>query len=235
MLVYLTAILPDDVFKSLTREDGIFENLSALFFLATSILFFLLFSSTKYFNDADIKNRYVTRGSRVFFLIFGLVFFFGFGEEISWGQRIFGFQTPEKMMERNVQEEFNLHNMEFFNIRNKDGERKEGIQKLFTMKQMFLGSFFMYLFVLPLAVKYSSKVRNLTRKIFLPVPSIWLGVFFLGNYIVYRISRGVFPWETQWGLTELQEFNFSIILMLLPFCWFAFNRSESASLPETAY
>lgn len=33
------------------------------------------------------------------------------GEEISWGQRLFGFKPPEVFLERNFQQELNLHNV----------------------------------------------------------------------------------------------------------------------------
>lgn len=35
-------------------------------------------------------------------------------EEISWGQRILGFETPELLRKGNVQGEFNLHNLPWF-------------------------------------------------------------------------------------------------------------------------
>ena len=35
-------------------------------------------------------------------------------EEISWGQRIFGFRTPAVFSAENAQGEFNLHNLKFF-------------------------------------------------------------------------------------------------------------------------
>ncbi len=41
----------------------------------------------------------------------GLVFLFGAGEEISWGQRIFGFESPDWFATQNVQGETNLHNL----------------------------------------------------------------------------------------------------------------------------
>ena len=41
----------------------------------------------------------------------GIVLLFIAGEEISWGQRIFGYPTPDWIAERNLQEEFNLHNL----------------------------------------------------------------------------------------------------------------------------
>lgn len=42
-----------------------------------------------------------------------LICVFGAGEEISWGQRVFGIQTPEALAARNTQGEFNLHNLTF--------------------------------------------------------------------------------------------------------------------------
>jgi hypothetical protein len=33
-------------------------------------------------------------------------------EEISWGQRLFGFATPERLAEANWQAEFNFHNVQ---------------------------------------------------------------------------------------------------------------------------
>jgi hypothetical protein len=35
-------------------------------------------------------------------------------EEISWGQRLLGYQTPEIVESRNIQDEFNLHNIRVF-------------------------------------------------------------------------------------------------------------------------
>ena len=38
-------------------------------------------------------------------------------EEISWGQRIFGFENPEFMKAHNVQQEINIHNLDLFQPR----------------------------------------------------------------------------------------------------------------------
>ncbi len=43
--------------------------------------------------------------------VFGLAFLFGAGEEISWGQRLFGWQTPDWFAQHNRQAEINLHNL----------------------------------------------------------------------------------------------------------------------------
>jgi hypothetical protein len=49
----------------------------------------------------------------VLLLLLGLTLFHLLcaGEEISWGQRLFGFATPEAVVKHNQQQEFNLHNL----------------------------------------------------------------------------------------------------------------------------
>ena len=224
LLAYLTIYLPKDTFLSLSQEDGIFEYLTAALFLGASISFFVLFANARNFRQEEDRSVYSSYGRRYAFFILGLVFFFGFGEEISWGQRIFGFATPEGLEAKNVQEEFNIHNLEIFNIKSKEGVRKEGLQTLFTMKQMFLASFLGYLLIVPLFSRYVKRIDKLLKQFYIPVPPLWLGVFFLGNYLGYRIIRGINPWELQWGLTEVQEFNFAVLLLLLPLTWMGLNK-----------
>ncbi|HAZ13992.1 MAG: ribose 5-phosphate isomerase B [Bdellovibrionales bacterium GWA2_49_15] len=48
---------------------------------------------------------------RVGLIILGLVFLFGAGEEISWGQRIFGNTSPAFFANNNTQGETNFHNL----------------------------------------------------------------------------------------------------------------------------
>lgn len=55
---------------------------------------------------------------RHLFLIGWVLLMFVFaGEELSWGQRLFGFATPEVVGRSNIQNEFNLHNLAFFQSR----------------------------------------------------------------------------------------------------------------------
>lgn len=47
---------------------------------------------------------------RLFFALLALVCFYVVGEEISWGQRLFLFASPEFFQRHNLQQEVNLHN-----------------------------------------------------------------------------------------------------------------------------
>ena len=51
--------------------------------------------------------------SSLYLLLIAGAFFVGM-EELSWGQRILGYQEPKFWTERNVQSEFTIHNLDFF-------------------------------------------------------------------------------------------------------------------------
>ena len=82
----------------LTREDSWVENLTAGFLLVAGLLLFVTASA-----DKGIR--------RGIYMLGGLALLFGAGEEISWGQRLFGFATPEFLKTVNTQDEFNVHNI----------------------------------------------------------------------------------------------------------------------------
>ncbi len=86
---------------NLWAEGHFVENLQSIL-LFFSIL--LLFSSAKRIKKENINIHY--------FLIvqcLGLIYFFG--EEISWGQHIFKWESPDIFLKQNIQEETNLHNI----------------------------------------------------------------------------------------------------------------------------
>lgn len=85
----------------LCREDGVVEyGTSGLYFAAAGL--FLAVART-----ADGWRKLWGAG-------LALVSFFVAGEEISWGQRLIGLTTPEGLAQVNVQNEFNLHNIDGF-------------------------------------------------------------------------------------------------------------------------
>jgi len=82
-----------------TYEDMYGEWAQFFFFFATFIFSLL--------NTLDSKSgRY-----RWFFVLLAVASFYTFMEEISWGQRLFGFDTPEYFAKNSYQDEANLHNL----------------------------------------------------------------------------------------------------------------------------
>ena len=88
-----------DTYEVLTREDGLFENLTALLFFLTALLLGVIAAMGR-----GIPGRWL-------YVLGALAFAFATGEEISWGQRIFGFATPDYLRAINTQNEFTLHNI----------------------------------------------------------------------------------------------------------------------------
>ncbi|MDD5014567.1 MAG: hypothetical protein PHW73_05630 [Atribacterota bacterium] len=78
-------------------EDGFFESLTAVFAIMASLLCLI----SIYFNN---DNAFIKYALFVLFFLFGM-------EEISWGQRIFGWNTPNALSSINYQNETNIHNI----------------------------------------------------------------------------------------------------------------------------
>ena len=97
-LFFLSLQLIDHpLLHNLIKEDGLLENSSALLYFTASVFFIILWKKTRFRN--------------IWYLGFFLMFFLVAGEEISWGQRIFNLSTPESLVEINVQQETNFHNI----------------------------------------------------------------------------------------------------------------------------
>ena len=95
---YLLLIDPR-LFAALTQEDSWVEYLTAALFMLTSVLLFF---------TAAAERSLWRRGV---YVLGGIVMVFAAGEEISWGQRILGFATPDLLIGMNRQDEFNVHNI----------------------------------------------------------------------------------------------------------------------------
>lgn len=168
-------------------EDHFFEWMTSLSFLFCSVIFSYL--------AAKRKN--------IIFLLMAAAFFVGFGEEVSWGQRILGFETPESLYAINMQREFNFHNIMTWEI--------NFMFKLFTL---------CFGIMLPFCVFHSRWISNLARKMRIPVPPITLGIFFLIDWIVFRLFiefvlvEGAAP-KYYFACTEIYEYLTSLILLVI--------------------
>jgi len=87
-------------------EGGFFESLTAIVFGISSI--FVLRALRSYFSKKRTKKTSAVLPFS--YIVLALGFFILAMEEISWGQRIFGWQTPPFLASINLQGETNLHN-----------------------------------------------------------------------------------------------------------------------------
>lgn len=140
-----------DAFLHVVREDGWVEYLTTLFLILGAII--LGINAVKAVKKRNTKQI-------LFFTFAMLVFIFGAGEEVSWGQRIFGVETGDYFLEKNYQGETNLHNLEFGGV---------DINKLIFSQLMFFVLILYYVF-LPILVYKIKFVKKLVLDFGVPMP-----------------------------------------------------------------
>ena len=160
------------------QEDGVIESLGAFFFLIASLFLFGAF-----FRLRKIKLAVHKKFETIWILALGLLFFVAFGEEISWGQRIFNFDTPEALKEINHQKEFNLHNINMVHGLDENGERKTGIAALITSHRLFYALLIGYFIIIPLIMLFSIWPQRLFTVLQMPVAPVWIGCIFFAVFL----------------------------------------------------
>ncbi|MDX9702521.1 MAG: hypothetical protein RBU23_05695 [Candidatus Auribacterota bacterium] len=188
-----------ETFKIFAREDGWAENLTAIFyFIAT--LFFIIYLIKCHNKEQIYFLNFV--GKYKFYILFLLMFLFIGGEEISWGQRIFNFSTPEDLLKINKQSEFNLHNIEFFDT------FWGGQYRALSLMALTLGCLFPVL-------NLNKLINKFMRTINFPIINLSLIMLFFGTYIMGKIGSAILP-DTQ-NITELRELHFSFGFFIFAF------------------
>ncbi len=95
--------LDDEYFITVfTTEDGLIEWLTVVALAVTAVVCFCRVVSLW----GERRPLFL-----VMTMLLGLLFLFGAGEEISWGQRIFNTESSEFFQQHNAQGETNLHNL----------------------------------------------------------------------------------------------------------------------------
>lgn len=155
----LASILHNDRtgYMALTSEDGPVEWCTVICLVLSGIL------SAAIALKLVASNR--TARHTCFFAIFAVLCFIASGEEVSWGQRIFGFGTPHFFQQHNYQNETSIHNLVPVHLKH--------------LGRFILGSAMcIYGILLPLAAR-NPRLRRLFRTRGLAVPPPALSVSFL--------------------------------------------------------
>ncbi|WP_412509257.1 hypothetical protein [Roseovarius sp. SYSU LYC5161] len=158
-------------------EDKLVEYGTAVFLLMASLVL--------------LRNAGALRGRRAptlavgLTLVYALMFFAAAGEEISWGQRIIGWESGEFFEEHNKQNETNFHNLV--------------VGDLHLAKTLF-GSvlttvLLLYLVALPLAYPRLAPIRRLADRLAVPVPGTRHAIFAVAASIVIAAIDVHRKWE----------------------------------------
>lgn len=187
----MSQTMENDAFSShwMVREDGFLECMTALALFAAALLCWL--------RGWTLWNN----KSRLFSIccfFYGAVLFFGMGEEISWGQRIFDIETPEAWAEVNYQAETNLHNLVIADV---------NINRLIFGKVLAIG-LVVYLLVMPAMYRKYDAVRSSLDKLAIPIPTASLIIAILAVVLLVETSPA-----TKKG--EMSEFAICWLMFLV--------------------
>jgi hypothetical protein len=178
-----------EAFMIYLREDGLVENLQVVFLLAA-------------FGVAVYNCFHIPVSGKHYYLItwigLAFLFFFAAGEEISWGQRIFNFETTGFFDSNNLQHETNLHNLVIGGIK---------VNKLVFSQMMAVFMGFYFIFLRFLAAKVDT-VNRLVKLFHIPIPR-W-------NHVIALIISLILC--SQYHLmkaAELRELAFTVIMFLV--------------------
>ncbi|PJB54366.1 MAG: hypothetical protein CO099_02010 [Bdellovibrio sp. CG_4_9_14_3_um_filter_39_7] len=142
--------------------------------------------------------------------LLAFLFFFGAAEEISWGQRIFDFKTPEWFMAHNTQGEFNLHNLKFGN---------------FKVNRIIFGTVLgiviaFYFLILPLLYKKMKKLKDFADGFAIPVPKL----YHIIAYILLAIIAKSIPSPKKGEILEFGGIWIFILMIFEPYNREFFSR-----------
>lgn len=185
------SFLNPELYYTYTEEDGYIEYFTAFFLLATSVLCFY---------KASLSGGKLPK---LFFYTAFVIFFFGFGEEISWGQRIFGFETPANLEKVNAQKEFNLHNTHLDGI---------NLNKLIFGKVLY-SCVFIYFLGFPILYRLKAWFKELVNKVSLPIPTTIQSLVYMVTFFSILLIREGEKWELQ----EFSLASFVFFAFLLPY------------------
>jgi hypothetical protein len=188
----------------LRAEDGVWETLGAVALLGAGGL--LVYAGL-------MRDR--GSAPRRMLVCLGVLLVVGGAEEVSWGQRLFGFATPQVFRAVNVQAEVNVHNVGGY-----------------WANYLLMLGFFFYVGLLPLLERTFADVRGVVTAVGLPVPPLAFAPFgligaFLGDH---PLLTALWP-PSSWRLSEARETLFSLVMLGVALDRWLLARRLPSALP----
>jgi len=177
LIGFAAALIGDNVYKILTGEDRLAENLQVYCWLLAFGMGWLVISRFANAGRYGMAFLYFCLNAGIFLII---------GEEVSWGQRLFGWQTPEALKAVNRQHETNIHSL-------------EGMIDTFRSLYLLIGAYGTILPLLFFRARKSASYRNIFS---LLAPHYTLLPYFLVT-LIWRVYLSF------WKLPEKYYFEIS--------------------------
>ncbi len=211
LMGYSVLFLDDKTVQLVAGEEMLLETLGAIWFMVCSALCYLL-----------LRGRQHSEQHRREVWVWGflaLFFFVAAGEELSWGQHMFGFTPPQAVSQLSRQEEFNLHNLWLFDTRNETGERAQGIQRFINSNRLFDYFMLCTFIIAPLGYRMGGRSKAWLERFAIPETTVDFAPLAIANYVLSLI---LVPWLGQLGsgplnrfASEIRESNNAFLCLLL--------------------
>ena len=187
-------------------EDRYFENVGALsLFIAAGVMFYVFVLSRRMYGAPKFFW-----GKQLVYLGLAGLFFFGAGEEISWGQRIFGIAEPASLAQKNVQGELNIHNLAIFE--NNPLLKSDNIFSIF---------WFGFAVLVPAGALMSGGFKKIAAR-WMPIVHWSVGALFLCNYFLAQVAKPAFSTLYSFqavsftqAVQEVKESNYELLFIFL--------------------
>jgi len=205
----VTALIGGKVYRAFTGEDRFAENLQVFLWLLAFGLGFLVIKRHWLAGRFVMALLYLCLNAGIFVII---------GEEVSWGQRILGLETPETLKTVNRQREINIHSL-------------EGMIDTFRSFYLIIGAYGTILPLLFMRPQNSTGGAFARRRavISMLVPHYTLALYFLAT-LVWRIYLGFWrlPDKYYFVMTKYSE----VIELILAMGFFLFMSFQLRKISE---
>lgn len=189
--------LDRDAFLVWIREDGLVEWLTFGELLIMSAYSFIV---ARAFSRSEPGSP-----AKGVWLFMGCLFLFGALEEISWGQRVLGIESPEWFLKHNKQGEINVHNLLIYGV---------NINKLVFGKilAILLG---VYLLAVPLLYRFKERFRDFIDRWRIPVAQNYQILLYLIVAILIQLHLSIAKKAGE--LQELSGCFFFLLILMHPY------------------
>jgi len=199
ILTYGLVLLHHDkeAFLFWIREDGLVEWLTFVALIMMSAFSFLMSFE---FSRSGVEGR-----AKKVWLFLGFLFLFGAMEEISWGQRILGVESPEWFLKHNRQFETNVHNLVIYGV---------NLNKVVFGR--FLGIMVLiYMLATPILYRLNRKFKNLINRWAIPIPQNYQILLFIIVNAILQYHLGLTKKVSE--MRELSNCFFFFLVLIHPF------------------
>jgi hypothetical protein len=203
----------------LLKEDGVNESLGALAMAVGAGLAISAWRVTGRDEHSDYRGF-----KRTLLLLLALLLIFGAGEEISWGQRIFGWGTPHGLVHSNSQDETNVHDLKALH----------GVLTVSRLGQLFWLGFAL---AIPALCLIRPRLRRpIERRV--PILPLVLGFLFLYAHVIMKVVQAVYPAGAYDGpktakheIVEIREMHIELLSFVALAC-IRFSLGRSRTPPQ---